>query len=103
MQVYILKLYVTPDHQKNEFTTVCKSWNKIFFFFVDLEERIAKVVNENPDAHFFMDEVPLEFGITAEQLAEISKNISLDNFLWIACQSQFHPSADDLREYGKKL
>jgi hypothetical protein len=27
----------------------------------------------------------------------------LDNFLWIACQSQFHPSADDLREYGKKL
>jgi hypothetical protein len=48
-----------------------------------------------------MDEVPLGFGISAEELAEVSEKISPDNCLWLACQSQLHPSSDDLRECGK--
>jgi hypothetical protein len=48
-----------------------------------------------------MDEVPLGCGITAEELAEVSEKISPLNFLWLACQSQLHPSSDDLKECGK--
>ncbi len=73
------------------------------FFFSDLEAKISTVVNQNPDSHFFMDEVPLGCGITAEELAEVSKQINPDNFLWIACQSQLNPSPEDLRDYGKGL
>jgi hypothetical protein len=69
--------------------------------FLDLEEKIARVVHENPNSHFFMDEVPLGFGISAEELTEVSEKIPQDNFLWIACQSQLHPSSDDLRDCGK--
>ena len=58
-------------------------------------------MNQNPDSHFFMDEVPLGCGITAEELAEVSKQIDPDNFLWIACQSQLNPSSEDLRDFGK--
>ncbi len=58
-------------------------------------------MHENPDSHFFMDEVPLGFGISAEELAEVSEKNSQDNCLWIACQSQLHPSSDDLRDCGK--
>ncbi len=67
---------------------------------LDLEEKIVRVVNENADSHFFMDEVPLGFGITAEELGKISEKISQDNCLWLACQSQLHPSSEDLRECG---
>jgi hypothetical protein len=48
-----------------------------------------------------MDEVPLGFGISAEELAEVSETISQENYLWLACQSQLHPSSDDLRELGR--
>jgi hypothetical protein len=48
-----------------------------------------------------MDEVPLGCEISAEELVEGSEKISQDNYLWLACQSQLHPSTDDLRECGK--
>ncbi len=48
-----------------------------------------------------MDEVPLGFGISATELVEVSETISQDNCLWLACQSQLHPSSDELRECGK--
>ena len=69
--------------------------------FLDLEEKIGRVVHENPNSHFFMDEVPLGFGISAEELADVSEKIPQDNCLWSACQSQLHPSSDDLRDCGK--
>jgi hypothetical protein len=73
----------------------------MFYLFLDLEEKIGRVVNENPDSHFFMDEVPLGFRISTEELVEISEKVSQDNCLWLACQSQLHPSSDDLIECGK--
>jgi hypothetical protein len=57
-------------------------------------------VADNPDSNFFFEEVPLGNGITAEDLQEISQKISPDYFLWLACQSQLHPSSKDLRESG---
>jgi hypothetical protein len=75
--------------------------NVFKIYNLDLEEKVAQAVNENPDSHFFMDEVPLGCGITAEELAEVSEKISPENFLWLACQSQLHPSSDDLKECGK--
>ncbi len=69
----------------------------VYTSILDLEE----AVYQNPDSHFFMDEVPLGCGISAEELAEVSEKISPDNCLWLACQSQLHPSSDDLRECGQ--
>ncbi len=58
-------------------------------------------MEENPNAHFFFDEVPLgDGGITAEDLQEVSEKISSETFLWLACQSQLHPSSDDLKDCG---
>ncbi len=74
---------------------------KICFFFSDLKEKISTILNQNPDSHFFMDEVPLGCGITAEELAEVSKQIHPYHCLWIACQSQLNPSPEDLRDFGK--
>ncbi len=48
-----------------------------------------QIVNDNPEGHFFLDEVPLaELRITPEDLEEISNAIPEENFFWIACQSQ---------------
>ncbi len=58
-------------------------------------------MEENPNSHFFFDEVPLgDGGITAEDLQEVSEKISSEKFLWLACQSQLHPSSDDLKDCG---
>jgi hypothetical protein len=61
---------------------------------------MLSTVEENPNCHFFFDEVPLGSEITAEDLQEVSENVSPENFLWLACQSQLHPASDDLRACG---
>jgi hypothetical protein len=57
-------------------------------------------VKENPDAHFFLDEV-LVSQVTSKVLAEISNTISKDNFFWVACQSDRLPSKFDPNLKGK--
>jgi hypothetical protein len=54
------------------------------------------IVKENPNGHFFLDEVPLaELRITPEDLKEISNSIPEENFFWFACQSQLLPQQQE--------
>ncbi len=54
-----------------------------------LKKKILKIVESNPNGHFFLDEVPLaELRITPEDLKDISEKIPNENFFWFACQSQ---------------
>jgi hypothetical protein len=59
-------------------------------------------VNKNKDSNFFLDEVLLSQNqISSNILADISRTISNDKFLWIACQSDRLPSKNDPNLTGK--
>ena len=65
-----------------------------------------QLVQENPQAHFFLDEVPLaELRITPEDLEEISNAIPEENLFWFACQSQLSPlrHEHELKDCGNTL
>jgi hypothetical protein len=63
----------------------------IFVFFADSSD-LEKLVKDNPSANYFIDEAPVsEKSFPAETLAEMSKNLSSRNYLWIACQSDKPP------------
>ncbi len=60
-----------------------------------------RLVHENPEANFFLDEVPLdEHRINCNDLQEISENIHEERLFWFACQSQLLPSQQDLSVHG---
>ncbi len=55
-----------------------------------------QIVKDNPEGHFFLDEVPLaELRITPEDLKEISNAIPPENLFWFACQSQLLPQQQE--------
>jgi hypothetical protein len=67
---------------------------------------MMQIVQDNPNGHFFMDEVPLaELRITPEDLKEISMAIPQENFFWFACQSQLSPvqQEQELKNFGNSL
>jgi hypothetical protein len=67
---------------------------------------MLQIVKDNPEGHFFLDEVPLaELRITPEDLEEISNAIPEENLFWFACQSQLSPllQEQELKDCGKAL
>jgi hypothetical protein len=61
-----------------------------------LKEKILQLVKDNPQGHFFLDEVPLaELKITAGDMKEISEKIPEENYFWFACQSQLLPQQQE--------
>ena len=59
------------------------------------------MAEENPNCHFFMDEVHVdECEISSETILEMSKIISPENYLWIACQSDTNTDKDDKNLLG---
>jgi hypothetical protein len=61
-----------------------------------LKEKILQIVKDNPQGHFFLDEVPLaELKITAGDMKEISEKIPEENYFWFACQSQLLPQQQE--------
>jgi hypothetical protein len=53
---------------------------------------LEKLVENNPSSNFFIDEAPVSQGnFPTEMLAQISKKVSPNNSLWIACQSDKPP------------
>ena len=66
-----------------------------------LECEIVRLVEQNPSAHFFFDEFPFgKNGVKMDSLTKISANIPVNNCLWIACQFQKNPQAEDLQKCG---
>jgi hypothetical protein len=77
--------------------------NSFFDIFLGLKGKIMKLVHENPEANFFMEDVPLcEQIITPEDLKEISENIHEDRLFWFACQSQLS-TWQQLKDCGNTL
>jgi hypothetical protein len=63
----------------------------IFVCFSESSD-VKKLVESNPNSNFFIDEAPVsEENFPAEALALLSKKVSPNNFLWIACQSDKPP------------
>ncbi len=62
-----------------------------------------QIVKDNPNGHFFLDEVPLdELKITTKDLEEISNAIPGENIFWFACQSQLvtQQQEQELKDFG---
>ena len=60
-------------------------------FFAELSD-LEKLVENNPASNFFIDEAPVsEENFPTKVLAQISKKVSTNNSLWIACQSNKPP------------
>jgi hypothetical protein len=54
------------------------------------------LVEKNPASNFFIDEAPVsEENFPTEMLAQISKKVSHNNSLWIACQSDKPPYTEN--------
>jgi hypothetical protein len=62
------------------------------------------LVDDNPSSNFLIDEAPVagEKFLT-EILADISKKVSRNNYLWIACQSDKVPHKQDANLAGNYL
>ena len=64
-------------------------------FFAELSD-LEKLVENNPASNFFIDEAPVsEENFPTEVLAQISKKVSPNNSLWIACQSDKPPYTEN--------
>ena len=67
------------------------TWSLIKIFFAELTD-LEKLVENNPASNFFIDEAPVsEENFPTKVLAQISKKVSPNNSLWIACQSDKPP------------
>jgi hypothetical protein len=65
---------------------------------------LEKLVDENLSSNFFIDEAPIAGEkFSAETLADISKKVSRNNYLWIACQSDKVPHKQDANLAGNYL
>jgi hypothetical protein len=77
------------------------SFNKKIFAEVS---GVKKLVENNPASNFFIDEAPIsEENFPTEVLAQISKKVSPNNSLWIACQSDKPPYTENSILAGKLI
>jgi hypothetical protein len=71
--------------------------------FSDPEE-LLEIAEQNPNCHFFMDEVHVDdCEISSKTILEMSKIISKESYLWIACQSDTNTDKDDKNLLGMLL
>jgi hypothetical protein len=76
----------------------------VFFPFFAESSDVKQLVESNPTSNFFIDEAPVsEKNFPAEALAEMSKNLSSSNSLWIACQSDKPPYKENSNFAGNIL
>jgi len=64
---------------------------------------LFKIAEENPNCHFFLDEVHVDDSeISSKTFLEMSKSISKESYLWIACQSDTNTDKDDENLIGEQ-
>jgi hypothetical protein len=65
---------------------------------------LLELVKENPNSHFFLDEVDVSKDqISPEIMAEISNELSIDSYLWVASKSDKPPYKDNKHLQGRRL
>ncbi len=73
------------------------------FFFAELSD-LENLVENNPSSNFLIDEAPVsEENFPTAMLAKISKKVSSNNSLWIACQSHKPPYTENSILSGKLM
>ena len=73
-----------------------------FCLFAESSE-LEKLVKENPSSNFLIDEAPVsDESFPTKALAEMSAQISVNNYLWVACQSDKAPNTHHSNLGGKK-
>ncbi len=76
---------------------------KTFNLFLESKD-LLRLAKDNKESHFFLDEVHIsQSRVSSKVIAEISNIISMDNFLWIACQSDRLPTKTDANLKGKVI
>jgi len=64
---------------------------------------LFKIAEENTNCHFFLDEVHVDDSeISSKTILEMSKSISKESYLWIACQSDTNTDKDDENLIGEQ-
>ncbi len=67
-------------------------------------EQLLKIAEQNPDCHFFMDEVHVDdCEISSKTILKMSRSISKESYLWIACQSDTNTDKDGKNLLGMLL
>jgi hypothetical protein len=57
---------------------------------------LIKIAEENPNCHFFMDEVLVDnSSIPTRAIQKMSEIVSEKSYFWIACQSDKKPYEND--------
>jgi hypothetical protein len=65
---------------------------------------LEKLTKENPSSNFLIDEAPVsDESFPTKTLAKISSEISVNNYLWVACQSDKTPNTQDSNLEGSLL
>jgi hypothetical protein len=65
---------------------------------------LEKLIKENPTSNFLIDEAPVsDESFPTKILAEMSAEISVNNYLWVACQSDKTPHTQDSNLEGSLL
>jgi hypothetical protein len=65
---------------------------------------LEKLVKENPSSNYLIDEAPVsDKSFPTKTLAKMSSQISVNNYLWVACQSDKTPSTQDSNLEGNYL
>jgi hypothetical protein len=65
----------------------------LLLFSDSTSKEVSELIRSNSTSHFFFDEAPVgNFGIPSKTLNELSKQVSSDNYFWIACQSDKPPN-----------
>jgi hypothetical protein len=73
----------------------------IYHVFFAEPSDLGNLVDENLSSNFFIDEAPVAGEkFSTETLADISKKVSRNNYLWIACQSDKAPHKRDANFEG---
>jgi hypothetical protein len=66
--------------------------------------QLQELIKKNQNSHFFLDEVHVtQNQIPSKVLADISKTISKNSFLWIACQGDRLPARTDPNLQGDRV
>lgn len=80
----------------------------LFFFnciFLNSDSnKLKELTSTRRDAHFFLDETPFKSTLfTVSILEEISKTLSHESYLWVACQGDNEPNILQLQGKSRQF
>lgn len=82
----------------------CIVFLQLHIFFNLDSNKLLELTSTRRDAHFFLDETPFKSTLfTVSILEEISKTLSPESYLWVACQGDNEPNILQLQGKSRKF